>query len=738
MRIVFDPPFMPLHTAALAIIVAGAALWLYARPVAYPITRKRIGLLSLRVLLVLALTFILLNPVVVENPKQQKGKPPFYLLLDTSRSMATADGANGASRYEEAARRTIGNSSLMAELRQRYAVHTYAFSDKPAPAADGLLQALKKPEGGRTNLGAAIVGVIGNGGGRGNGGQVLLVSDGRDTAESFPLEAARALHSQGFTLNTYCIGRKTGQRDLQVTARKTQSYTAPDQAVQVAAEIRDAGVPRTSVRVDLLEEGRRVKTQNVVVTPGTHEVSFTVLKRQKGTFHYSIQAGPVSGERNTANNRAGMMLSVIDAKARVLFLEGRPSWDSKFLAQALRSDPAITLDVIYKLTGDKFFAVVGSGTKEEGIQLPRTVEQMSRYDVIIFGKGFEEFYDAGAAKELKFWVAERGGNVLFLRGRTDERTEALRELEPVTWSNQEMHELRMRLTREGRTHPGFVFDSRDDAQTIVKRMPPLISASRVQGEKALSVVLARAEGTGDESAREMATLAYIRYGQGKSLAIVGQGLWRWAFLPPDLESYGKVYQEFWSQTIRWLVSDSDFLPGQGVSIRADRTAYGPGETVNLLGYLRGSRAAIPQSIVLTLPNGSRADVAAARSDGKSADFTAIYRPQAAGEYIASVPAAESRSAPASCSFTVSPNDQEDMNTSADPDLMRQLASMGGGSALAPEEIALLPEKLRAAEQKLTSGPKAEPRTAWDRPWILFVLLAITGLEWWLRRRWGMA
>ena len=110
----------------------------------------------------------------------------------------------------------------------------------------------------------------------------------------------------------------------------------------------------------------------------------------------------------------------------------------------------------------------------------------------------------------------------------------------------------------------------------------------------------------------MATLAYLRYGQGKVMAIVGQGLWRWAFLPPDLENYGKVYEEFWTQTVRWMVSESDFLPGQNLSVRTDRSGYAPNETVTLLGYLRGGQRGVPPALTLTLPDGRTTRIAAAK------------------------------------------------------------------------------------------------------------------------------
>src|SRR5581483_5646231 len=103
---------------------------------------------------------------------------------------------------------------------------------------------------------------------------------------------------------------------------------------------------------------------------------------------------------------------------------------------------------------------------------------------------------------------------VFLRGRADERTPALAALEPVAFGDQEIDSARVRLTEAGRAHPGFAFSSGEDAQTVVQRLPSLISATQVQGEKALSVVLARAQGSDDaqtdQDTREMALLAYQR------------------------------------------------------------------------------------------------------------------------------------------------------------------------------------------------------------------------------------
>jgi hypothetical protein len=67
--------------------------------------------------------------------------------------------------------------------------------------------------------------------------------------------------------------------------------------------------------------------------------------------------------------------------------------------------------------------------------------------------------------------------------------------------------------------------------------------------------------------------------------------------------------------------------------------------------------------------------------------------------------------------------------------MRQLAAIGGGLSLSPQQVSALPERLRAADA--SRQQRTEPKTVWDRPWVLALLAGLLGLEWWLRRRSGL-
>ena len=745
MRLTFEPPFAPVLTVFFACVAVGTALAVGTRQ-GRKTFRRTLPLLLLRVLLLSALLVVLCNPVVRRAAPQAATRPVFTMLLDTSRSMNAPD-TSGGTRWQAAQHSTVQNQALLLALQQKYEIRFAGFDSRLHPQSPETLRNITRPDGGSTNLGDALRQAAGQSGQTPQDGSaapvrggLLLVSDGRDTGAGFPLEAARNARRRGLPVYTLCIGQAEMERDVQVTALSPQVFAAPGQTLELKAELRNTGLPAAQTQVDLLREGRRVQSKIVTTAPGTRDLVFEVNEPRKGLFRYAIVAAPVSGESDATNNRANMTLNVLDSRTRVLLLEGQPTWDAKFLAQALRDDPTIALDSVFVLTDTHPYALSGSNDRPD-VKAPHTLADFAQYDVVMVGKGYESLFGAESTANLKRWISERGGSLIFLRGRPDEHTDALRELEPVTFGTEQMENARVQLTEAGRNYPGFAFPSGEDAQTVIAKLPSLITATQSQGEKALTVVLARAMGASagseDADAPQFALLAYQRFGQGKTMAVIGEGLWRWAFLPPDKAKYGTVYADFWTQTIRWLVSESDFLPGQNLSLRTDRTAYAPNETVNLLGYLRGTKPATPLTITITTPDGKTIAIRSAPADGKTADFAAAFHPTQPGEYLAAVgplPGSE-KNAPASTAFTVTPGQQEDANRAPNPNLMQQIAAAGGGDSLTPASLPALPEKLHALE--IAASQQKESVTAWDRGGILALLLVLLTLEWSLRRRFGL-
>jgi len=147
-------------------------------------------------------------------------------------------------------------------------------------------------------------------------------------------------------------------------------------------------------------------------------------------------------------------------------------------------------------------------------------------------------------------------------------------------ATETLKDVRFALTAQGKSNPIFNYDPHDrTSDVIIRELPSMTSVTKVINEKSLAVVLAQTKTGGP--GREVATVAYQRYGKGKVMSIGASGLWQWGFLAEDLQEYDDVYGRFWGQMIRWLVSDSEFLPGQDISFVIDKNNCKPGDTVHI-------------------------------------------------------------------------------------------------------------------------------------------------------------
>jgi hypothetical protein len=735
-----DPIFTLPQVVLLIALAIGLAAWLYRR--AFTVTgtgrTSARALAILRVLIVAAIAALLLNPVATRTSRDTT-KPPLLVLLDTSHSMSIRD-VDGKTRFEAERAATLEDTELMQRLRSQYDCRLLRLADTATPQDIDAFLKTAQPDGTHTHIGEAILSALGGVSSAASGG-ILLVSDGRNNGDADPIAAAHQARERRFPLFTLCLGDTKQTPDVALVNRKPQIYAVPQQRVTLTAEVQSVGYGGQTAQADLLRAGKVVQTRAIQLDD--HKpvpLSFEVQENQEGTYRYTLSVRPMPKELTTSNNRSSVFLQVLKSKARVLVLEGRPSWDAKFLIKALRTDPSIEVDAIFKITSEKYFAITGgkqTDSQSSGpIQIPKTAAELAKYDVVIIGKGYEGFFDAQQTEGLKSYVANHAGNLIFLRGKPDERTEALRGLEPIQWSADQINDIRMQLTEEGQRNPAFNFSNVPSAQDAVQKLPTMISATKVVGEKALAVVLARAVGVASGAAgadtHEMAVLAYQNYGQGKVLSLVGEGLWRWALLPPEMKDYTTCYSDFWTQLIRWMVNQSDFLPGQDVSLKTDHATYANGDSVTLMAFVRGKQQEALPPVTITQPDGRTSRIALGKG-GSQADFVGTYRPQEPGEYVASLdrPRGGSLIVP----FSVYPDSQEDLVTAADPDLMRQIAHEGGGEALTAATLRDLPDKLKQARSILTE--KTASRSTWDKGWVLALIMSLLTCEWLLRRRFGL-
>lgn len=756
---VFQPP-----TSVLRIVVAGAILLalganLYWRTRTVD-WRLRVLLGALRCAAVLGLLAVLLGPSFARRLSESNFRRRLVIALDTSCSMsvrdvglpaATAPAVVSAESRFEAARRIWLDPNLLKTLRERYDLRVCRYDENVDTCGPGPLWALPAPNGRQTYIASSVLTLLDTEfvGGRPAG--LVVIGDGHETGPGDPSEAGRAAAARGVTVHTVCFGAVQDTRDIAVQTFSGQELLFAKQDGRIAARVVQSGYGLAEVNVSLLRQGVVVQRKTVAFSGRTGEdVAFDIREETPGLYEYEIRADPLAGETETENNARLVFVRVNNEKIKVLLVEGRPYWDTKFLAQSLRADNQVELTQFVRYGPRRFHAI--HGTTADGansnatVLLPRTKQELFAYDVLIVGKGVTDFLPPDRLGLLKQYLDERGGGIIFARGRPYDPTtidgaaaaRALAAIEPAEWADEYVYQLKLALTPEGRSHPSFQFRSELPPDVIVQELPGLIGAVRIRREKAAALVLARSASQIPGEEDSMAAVAYQNYGRGKVVAILNEGLWRWALLEPKREKLADLapFDQFWRRMLRWLVGAAEFLPGQDVALSIAQFPDNLGDPARIEVRLKYPPSAETKaSLSVVGPDGVRQPLPLDRSHERAGVLAGTLEPTRPGAYTVRLETPDLVPTSQETRFCVYDYSIERIHTSADPVAMRELSESSGGRALPPNDPNALLRLLDEGRPRLEERP--ELSFIWDRPWVFGLLVSLLTLEWFLRRRLGL-
>jgi len=752
-EIVLQPPagLLRIVTAGVLLVALGVAMYRRAA-IDSSITRSVLG--GLRVATLAALVVILLGPSMEHWISEKNYRRKLIVAMDTSCSFATPD-VNGRPRFE-AARRVWLDPARINALRDRFDVRFYRYDEQLSATGPGQLWEMGEPTGRQTYIAAAVNRLLETEFDGGEPAGILLIGDGHETGTGDPVAVGEVARQRGVPIWTSCFGGQRETRDIAVQTSRGQEVLFTRQTGRITAQLVQTGFGLEEPQVTLLREGKPVQEKRVLFRNRTvSDVGFDVREEVPGLIEYEIRVQPLSGEADASNNSRAVFVQVTNEKIRVLLAEGRPYWDTKFLAQALRSDPQVELTQVVRYGPSRLHAIRArsrTGSRDEPVAdeivpVPRTKTDLLRYDVLIFGKALTEFLPAGQIGLLKDFLNERGGGVVFARGRaydpdTADGLEAARTLgplEPVVWGEEYVRELQLELTPAGRLHPSFQFPTTRSPDVIVRELPGMIGAVRIRQEKAAALVLARSQPDSAAGQPPMAAIAYQNYGKGKVVSILNEGLWRWAFLPRRHQQLDQAapFDLFWRRMLRWLVSGGEFLPGQDVALSIARFPENLGEAVRIEVRLKYPPQGETQATLIVIgPDDKPQHVPLDRSAEEQGLLWASFEPQQQGVYrvrLHTPGMTPHEQETRFCAYDYSP---ERIQTAADPVAMRDLAETSGGRTIDPAR----PDELFDFLEESHPTAEAQRRTEfiWDRPWVFLVIVLALGLEWFLRRRMGVA
>jgi len=249
------------------------------------------------------------------------------LLLDTSASMSYGEAE--MSRLQQAV--AALNDGVLEDLSANLETRLYAFSEDSI-TIDSLEQV--PPPGVATHLGDAVLSVLREA--RASAlGAVVLISDGADNSDE--LNTARLAEIAGFgvPVHTVGVGRESIPEDIELesVSMTTQVMAGSRVSAQVSVRHAGAGVARLKVY-----NGDEILASEELDLPDrdgvtTHWADFDV--GDAGVKDLSFVLDAVPDERNTINNAQFRVLEVPEDRRSILYVEGEPRWEYKFIRRAV-------------------------------------------------------------------------------------------------------------------------------------------------------------------------------------------------------------------------------------------------------------------------------------------------------------------------------------------------------------------------------------------------------------------
>lgn len=498
---------------------------------------------------------------------------------------------------------------------------------------------------------------------------------------------------------------------------------------------RKAGNGSAAFPVQLSHNGEVIQSEQADFADNERfrKVAFTITPEQIGSQLYDIRIAP-AGDQDANNNHKEILIEVTDAKQRVLYLEGVPRWEFKFLKRTLVAEKNYQLSAFVR-GGDGSFINFDEQSGLAGGALPKlTADELKAYKALILGDLPGTAIEPEDAKQIQAFV-DQGGGLLMLGAARAYGRDGLIANEHVL-PMLPAQSAAGALMREGR----FLVDFTPAGRAVPAlaslademRLPPLLSIwSPVETGPFSTVVLATSDNT--------PVIVTRRYGQGRVAMVLSDSLWRWQMGGGADEGGKGIYGRFVTQLLTWLCPSQDDRDNAGLmqivmaNAEVDLRAR---VVIGVTGLKQTGVASLPcrirtpggQDLTLPMvPARLEAEVGLTRpTDGFRCEFV----PEEIGPYQLQVVSPDGTQE-AKTVFLARFPEHERSGQTINRTLLQRLAAISNGAFVPWAEHHAILDKLDRSPRSIES---IREYPIWNHWLGLALLIALFCLEWWLRRK----
>lgn len=727
-----------------AVAIAGLVFLSYRRPMVRLSAVQRAALMGLRTLTLALLVLLLCRPILLMPPSSAV-EVVVPILVDVSRSMRVAD-ADGQTRIARAV--DLLQGELLPRLSAPFKPEMFGIGEALMPTSPDRLSA----DGRQSDLTSALAAVRDRYRGRGVPG-IIVLSDGGDTGRPGGATAVEGAPVPTFTIG---IGSPEGIRDREILGVATGDPRLDQASVDLHVSAVSHRYGSAPFQLRLLANGRVLDSR--AVTPAADgspvDAVFTVSPDSVNANVYTVEIAPEPDESIRENNSRSVLVNPAGRKRRILALAGAPGHEHSFLTRVLTNDPGLELDAVIRKgkneNGEDTFFIQAGGGRAEALTsgFPSTREALYAYDAVVIANIEADFFTRAQLAQAAEFVAERGGGLLVLGGRSFAQRgligTPLEEALPVELNDRRGGVVRAALqaarpaaqntvivTAEGERHPVMrLGSSPEETRETWAALPALAASAPLGGPKPGAAVLAV---TTAPAGAVHALVAVQRYGRGRSMVFGGEASWRWRMMRPATD---RSYEFFWRQAARWLAGPTPDPVAVSVPDSSE-----PGDSIDIDIDVRDRTfTPVPDAVVeatLAVPGGDTRSLTLRRESSASGRLTAAFRPTEAGLYRVQAEAHRGGVVLGSADhrFYVGGRDREFAEPRLNEGVLRRVAQATGGQYVRAGEASRVVSSWLQSILRQPAEP--ERRDLWHEPWTFALVIGLLSAEWILRRRWGL-
>ena len=737
----------PLALALLvAAVIGAAAIATYWRVASTSSARDRIVLGVLRAAAFLLVLFCLFRPMLLLSaPVPQKNF--VGVLIDDSRSMQIAEQGNTS--RADVIRNVLGrsDSALVARLKEKFQVRLFRFGSTLDRMEDPKVLAFDAPE---SRVGDAIsyarqeldaVPLSG----------LVVLSDGADNASAAVGDELLSLKARSVPVFTVGIGAERFANDIEIERVELPRQVLQGSSFMATALVRQRGHNGGKVPLVVEDDGKTIARQEVELPSdgAASPVRIAVTVREPGARSLRFSIPLQTGEQVAQNNERQALLDVRKRREKVLYIEGEPRYEVRFVREAVEADTNLQLVLLQRTAENKYLRLNVDGPLELANGFPTSRAELFKYRAIVLGSIEASAFSQEQLRMLADFVNVRGGGMLFLGGRSafgegGYAGTPLADVLPFYISGDAVPdslapftELMVRVTPAGLMHPVTQHAARPasgDGKASPIVTVPVSSVNKVTRLKPGAVSLL--EGVAGRTRQPV--LAFQRYGRGLSVAMPIQDSYLW-YMSAEVPVEDMAFRTLWRQLLRWITSDTPDL----LHVTTSESRVRPGGVVTITaelvdsGFVRRNDGRLVAHV--KSPSGAVKDVPMEWVVDRDGEYRASYASDEIGLHTVRVTATGQSTADSlltdSAFVSVADLNSEFYGAEMRRPLLQRIADETGGKFYTPATMNKLVEDIALTKRGVTVINQMD---LWDMPIILVLLVALLSAEWTYRRRRGLA